>query len=67
MFVTESGPIVPFCGSPQEIIDRVGAATELLGLTGIALVIDLGGMADDMIIDQIERFGADVLPALKAL
>jgi alkanesulfonate monooxygenase SsuD/methylene tetrahydromethanopterin reductase-like flavin-dependent oxidoreductase (luciferase family) len=65
--VEESGDIIAFCGSPEEIIDRVGAARDLLGLSGIGMMLDLGGMSDEMVIEQIERFGADVLPAIKAM
>lgn len=67
MTVEETGNIIPFCGSPEEIIDRVGAARDLLGLTGIGMVIDMGGMSAEMVNEQIERFGADVLPAIKAM
>jgi hypothetical protein len=31
------------------------------------MMLDLGGMSDEMVIEQIERFGADVLPAIKAM
>lgn len=54
---------VPFCGSAEQIVDTIGAARDLLGLTRMALVVDLGGMAQRQVLDQIAMLGSDVLPA----
>lgn len=54
---------VPFCGSPQEIVDRISTARELLGLTRIALVIDLGGLDQRSVLAQIDLLGDAVVPA----
>ena len=58
---------VPFCGSPQEVVDRIGAARDLLGLTRIALAVDMGGLEQDSVLGQIELLGAEVLPAFAPL
>jgi alkanesulfonate monooxygenase SsuD/methylene tetrahydromethanopterin reductase-like flavin-dependent oxidoreductase (luciferase family) len=55
---------VPFCGSPQELVDRICTARDWLGLTRIALVIDLGGIAHSEVMEQIELLGREVLPAV---
>jgi alkanesulfonate monooxygenase SsuD/methylene tetrahydromethanopterin reductase-like flavin-dependent oxidoreductase (luciferase family) len=54
---------VPFCGSAAEVVDRIAAARDLLGLTRMALVIDLGGMSQGQVLDQIGMLGEEVLPA----
>lgn len=54
---------VPFCGSPQEVVERIGAARDLLGLTRIALALDLGGLGPDDVLRQIDLVGAEVIPA----
>ena len=54
--------VAPFCGSPQELVDRIGRARELLGLTRIMLSIDMGGMPQDVILEEIELTGQEVIP-----
>jgi alkanesulfonate monooxygenase SsuD/methylene tetrahydromethanopterin reductase-like flavin-dependent oxidoreductase (luciferase family) len=56
---------VPLIGSPQEVVDRVGAAREALGLTRIGLAVDLGGLQQPAVLEQIELLGAEVVPALR--
>ena len=55
---------VPFVGSAEEIVDRIGEARDLLGLTRIGLAVDLGGLEQATVLEQIDMLAADVLPAL---
>ena len=55
---------VLFCGSTQEIVDRIGAARKLLGLTRIGLAIDLGGIDQTTALEQIDLLATEVLPAI---
>jgi alkanesulfonate monooxygenase SsuD/methylene tetrahydromethanopterin reductase-like flavin-dependent oxidoreductase (luciferase family) len=55
---------VPIFGSPAEVVDKLSEAREVLGLTRVVLVIDLGGMAEGMVLEQLELIGSDVIPAL---
>jgi alkanesulfonate monooxygenase SsuD/methylene tetrahydromethanopterin reductase-like flavin-dependent oxidoreductase (luciferase family) len=57
---------VPFCGSPGEVVDRIGAARDELGLTRIALVIDLGGLDQAAVLEQIDLLAEHVLPAVRS-
>ena len=55
---------VPVWGSPAQVVDRLGAAREALGLTRVVLVIDLGGMPQELVLDQLAMTGSEVIPAL---
>jgi alkanesulfonate monooxygenase SsuD/methylene tetrahydromethanopterin reductase-like flavin-dependent oxidoreductase (luciferase family) len=55
---------VPFCGSVEEVVDRIGSARDVLGLTRIGLVIDLGGMPRSVVMEQIDLVAEHVIPAL---
>ncbi|MGD9794138.1 MAG: LLM class flavin-dependent oxidoreductase [Acidimicrobiia bacterium] len=55
---------VPLVGSPQEIIDRIGVAKEVLGITRIGLAIDLGGIQLPLALEQIDMIGSEIIPAL---
>ena len=57
--------VAPFCGSPQEMVDRIGRARELLGLTRIVLSVDMGGVPQDVVLEEIELTGKEVIPKLK--
>jgi alkanesulfonate monooxygenase SsuD/methylene tetrahydromethanopterin reductase-like flavin-dependent oxidoreductase (luciferase family) len=57
---------VPICGSPAEVVDLLGTARDLLGLTRVVLVIDLGGMPQELVLEQLELTGSEVIPALGA-
>jgi alkanesulfonate monooxygenase SsuD/methylene tetrahydromethanopterin reductase-like flavin-dependent oxidoreductase (luciferase family) len=54
------------CGSPAEVLDRMGTMQELLHLDTHALMFDMGGMPDDELFATIELVGTDLLPALRA-
>ena len=55
-----SGPAM--VGSPAEVVDRVHAAVELLGLDRMIFMFDLGGIPDDVLYPTLELFGKDVVP-----
>jgi alkanesulfonate monooxygenase SsuD/methylene tetrahydromethanopterin reductase-like flavin-dependent oxidoreductase (luciferase family) len=56
---------VPFVGSAQEIIDRIGEARDVLGLTRMALAVDLGGIDDATVDEQIAALAETVIPAFR--
>jgi alkanesulfonate monooxygenase SsuD/methylene tetrahydromethanopterin reductase-like flavin-dependent oxidoreductase (luciferase family) len=57
---------VPIFGSPSEVVDKLSAARELLGLTRVVLAIDLGGMPQELVLEQLELTGREVIPALSS-
>jgi alkanesulfonate monooxygenase SsuD/methylene tetrahydromethanopterin reductase-like flavin-dependent oxidoreductase (luciferase family) len=52
------------CGSPAEVVDRVGYLNELLGLNRHYMMVDLGGLPRRLVFEVIELLGAEVLPQL---
>ena len=54
-----SGPAI--CGSPEEVVHRVGEWQELLGLDRHLFMFDLGGMDTPTLNTSIELFGTEVL------
>ncbi len=60
-----AGPAL--CGSPAEVIDRVGQWTAALPLPieRLAFMFDLGGMPKDRLRATIERFGTEVAPHIR--
>ncbi len=56
------GPAI--CGSPAEVVDRVGAINELLGLERHLFLLDAGGVPQDVVADEMELLANDVLPNL---
>jgi alkanesulfonate monooxygenase SsuD/methylene tetrahydromethanopterin reductase-like flavin-dependent oxidoreductase (luciferase family) len=57
---------VAICGSPDELVDRMGVAAELLDLDVQLLMVDLGGLPHGEVIETIELIGDAVLPQLAA-
>ena len=55
---------IAICGSPSEVIDRMGEAREQLHLDTQILMMDLGGIPDDELFEAIDLVGAEVIPAL---
>jgi alkanesulfonate monooxygenase SsuD/methylene tetrahydromethanopterin reductase-like flavin-dependent oxidoreductase (luciferase family) len=55
------------CGSPAEVVDRMGEIKELLHLDCQILYFDMGGMPERDVTASIELCGAEVIPAVKAL
>jgi alkanesulfonate monooxygenase SsuD/methylene tetrahydromethanopterin reductase-like flavin-dependent oxidoreductase (luciferase family) len=60
-----AGPAL--CGSPAEVIHRVGQwkATLPLPIERFAFMFDLGGMPEDRLRATIGRFGTDVIPHIR--
>lgn len=59
-----AGPAI--CGSPAEVIDRIGAVNDMMNLDSHVLLMDLGGVPLDELTDALELMGREVLPALRA-
>jgi alkanesulfonate monooxygenase SsuD/methylene tetrahydromethanopterin reductase-like flavin-dependent oxidoreductase (luciferase family) len=55
---------IAICGSPAEVVDRMGEARELFGLDTHLLMMDHGGVPDDELFAAIELTGAEVIPQL---
>lgn len=54
------------CGSPEEIVDRMGQMQEKLRLATQILMFDMGGLPDLELFDAIELAGKSVLPSVAA-
>lgn len=59
-----TGPAI--CGSPAEVIDRIGEINETLGLDRHNFLMDVGALPTTALREAIELMGSDVLPALAA-
>ena len=53
-------------GSPKEVADRLIEQAERVGSNTLLVSMNLGAMPNEMFRQQIQRFGRDVLPRLKA-
>lgn len=53
------------CGSPSEVVDRIARTNEVLGLSILYLMADLGGLPAGLLQEVIELLGSDVLPSLR--
>jgi alkanesulfonate monooxygenase SsuD/methylene tetrahydromethanopterin reductase-like flavin-dependent oxidoreductase (luciferase family) len=54
------GPAI--CGSPAEVVDRIGAVNERLGLDHHLLKVDAGGVPFETLRATLELLASDVLP-----
>jgi alkanesulfonate monooxygenase SsuD/methylene tetrahydromethanopterin reductase-like flavin-dependent oxidoreductase (luciferase family) len=61
--MVERGPTV--CGSPEEVIDKMGTWRDVLGLDVYLFMCDLGGMPSAELQDSLELMGGAVLPAFR--
>lgn len=52
------------CGSPAEVLDRIGTWRELLELDRHLFMFDLGGLEEGLLSETLELFGSDVVPSL---
>jgi len=52
------------CGTPDEVADRLNALAELLTIDTHLVMVDIGGMPPESVIETIRLFGAEVLPKL---
>lgn len=53
-------------GSPKEVTERLIAAAEHAGANSLLLQMNLGALPHELFLEQIRRFGRDVLPKLQA-
>ena len=61
-WLTWNGPAI--CGSPAEVVDRLGSLAEMLGAETHLLYLDMGGMPPQELFEMVELIGSDVLPQL---
>jgi alkanesulfonate monooxygenase SsuD/methylene tetrahydromethanopterin reductase-like flavin-dependent oxidoreductase (luciferase family) len=61
-WLTTSGPAI--VGSPDEVVDRIGALSEKLKCTTHLCYMDMGGMPQAELFDAIDLFGSAVIPQL---
>lgn len=61
-FLTTKGPAV--VGSPDEVVDRLSGAAEMLGAETNLLYIDMGGQPASEYREMVELIGSHVLPQL---
>jgi alkanesulfonate monooxygenase SsuD/methylene tetrahydromethanopterin reductase-like flavin-dependent oxidoreductase (luciferase family) len=54
------GPAI--CGSPAEVVDRIGAVNERLGLDHHLLKMDAGGVPFETLRETLDLMGREVLP-----
>jgi alkanesulfonate monooxygenase SsuD/methylene tetrahydromethanopterin reductase-like flavin-dependent oxidoreductase (luciferase family) len=59
--LVDRGPTV--CGSPEQVVDKMGAWRDTLGLDVYLAMCDLGGMPPGELQATLELMGSDVLPA----
>jgi len=55
-----AGPAI--CGSPAEVVDRIGFINERIGLDNHILLMDVGGMPFGELSEALELMGSEVLP-----
>jgi len=53
-------------GTPKEVAERIIAQAEAAGANMVQIGFNRGAMPQDMFLNQIRRFGRDVLPILQA-
>ena len=53
-------------GAPKDVADRLIAEAEHAGANSVLLNLNLGALPNDMFLEQVRRFGRDVLPRLTA-
>ena len=58
---------VAICGSPAEVVDRIAAAQQALGLDVHLSMLDLGGLPPQEVARAMELFASDVAPHLRQL
>jgi alkanesulfonate monooxygenase SsuD/methylene tetrahydromethanopterin reductase-like flavin-dependent oxidoreductase (luciferase family) len=55
---------IAVCGSPAEVVDRLGTMRDVLQLDTSLLMFDMGGMPEADVLGAIELTGREVLPQL---
>ncbi|KOV80734.1 hypothetical protein ADL03_32045 [Nocardia sp. NRRL S-836] len=52
------------CGTPDEVAERLNALARTLSIDTHLVMVDIGGMPHESVIETIRLFGAEVLPKL---
>ncbi len=52
------------CGTPDEVAQRLNELAKLLTIDTHLVMVDIGGMPPESVVDTIRLFGAEVLPKL---
>ncbi|GHH31486.1 luciferase [Lentzea cavernae] len=52
------------CGTPEEVAERLNALAEHLSIDTHLVMVDIGGMPHESVIETIRLFGSEVLPKL---
>ncbi|MEM9134719.1 MAG: LLM class flavin-dependent oxidoreductase [Actinomycetota bacterium] len=52
------------CGSPTEVVNRIGEIDELLGLDRHLFLLDAGGVPADILDEQMDLLATEVLPQM---
>ncbi len=55
-----------YMGSSEEVTDKIIQTIEMFGLTRFVAHIDVGGPTHDQLMETIELYGNEVIPAVKA-
>ncbi len=63
--VVAGGAVV--CGSPDEVVDRIGRITELCGITHYLAWTRIGGLAHDKVRRSMDLMAAKVMPQLRSI
>ncbi len=53
-------------GSPKEVTERLIEQAEAIGANKLLINVNFGAMPNDLFLEQVRRFGRDVLPKLQA-
>ena len=53
-------------GSPKEVAERLIEGAERMGANTLLINMNVGAMPYELFLEQIRRFGKDVLPRLQA-
>ncbi len=52
------------CGTPDEVAARLNELAEYLSIDTHLVMVDIGGMPHESVIETVRLFGAEVLPKL---
>ena len=63
--IVNAGAVV--CGSPDEVVNRLGEISELCGFTEHLGWTRIGGLAHDKVMHHMELMGSKVIPQLKGI
>ena len=61
--IVESGSVI--CGSPDEVVDRIGRISELCGFTHYLTWTRIGGLSHSKVLRSMELMAAKVMPQLR--